>query len=464
MVLAAVVAVALVATGVFSFDVKLGAEPGPEVPKEWDSRVADLVKFVEKTRRHEFEHPVAVDFLTDDEYSSAIRVDGGELSDDDRTAIDDQVSMMRAVGVVSGELDLFGSRNEILDNGTLAFYDPATQRVRVRGTEVDVELQVTLVHELTHVLQDQLFDLNRMNTMSNGEASAFHALVEGDAVRVERVFVEGLPVEEQTTYEDANGASVDEADTELSEVPQFLQATFALPYFVGPPMAELLADRGTDVLDDAFRKPPKAIESLFDYGAFLDSSAPDELAEPALPDGATKLDGGTFGADSWYLLLAQRTDAIAALDAVDGWTGDSYVQYRQDDTTCLKALYQGRNSTEGREMVSALQAWAGTMPPEAQVVVETPKTGQALVSTCDPGPEVDQQVADRALDVLALPAMRLYLALGAQQGGLSAEDASEFAACALDHLSEGTAIAFGKGEVAQEVLIGATSTCRETGR
>ena len=44
----------------------------------------------------------------------------------------------------------------------LAFYDPETERVTVRGTEVDPGLAVTLVHELTHVLQDQVFGIGAL--------------------------------------------------------------------------------------------------------------------------------------------------------------------------------------------------------------------------------------------------------------------------------------------------------------
>src|SRR5690242_12954143 len=36
---------------------------GPSYPKAWDSRVANLVSFVERTRGLHFEHPVEVDFV-----------------------------------------------------------------------------------------------------------------------------------------------------------------------------------------------------------------------------------------------------------------------------------------------------------------------------------------------------------------------------------------------------------------
>ena len=64
--------------------------------------------------------------------------------------------------MASGELDLFTAWMSVSDGGTLAFYDPIDERVRVRGTELSVGLEVTLVHELTHALQDQHFDVERL--------------------------------------------------------------------------------------------------------------------------------------------------------------------------------------------------------------------------------------------------------------------------------------------------------------
>ena len=45
------------------------------------------------------------------------------------------------------------------DAGILAFYDDQAKEVVIRGTTLDVSHRATLAHELTHVLQDQHFDL-----------------------------------------------------------------------------------------------------------------------------------------------------------------------------------------------------------------------------------------------------------------------------------------------------------------
>ena len=46
---------------------------GIDHPEEWDERVVDLAAFVEQERGLEFERPVTVEFLNDDEYSAPPR-------------------------------------------------------------------------------------------------------------------------------------------------------------------------------------------------------------------------------------------------------------------------------------------------------------------------------------------------------------------------------------------------------
>ena len=90
------------------------------------------------------------------------------------------IGFFRAIGLVEGTSDLFGATNQLSGDGTLAYYDPTDQRVRVRGTEQTEAVKATLAHELTHALQDQYFNLSRRG--GNDDAvDRFRAVVEGAA-------------------------------------------------------------------------------------------------------------------------------------------------------------------------------------------------------------------------------------------------------------------------------------------
>jgi hypothetical protein len=187
----------------------LGGDDGH--PSEWDPRVTDLVAFVEDERELDFAHPVYVDFLTPEEYSNATRADETDLTDEDRDSLEDSEAVLRALGLVSGDVDLFESSNELNDSGTLAYYDNSTGRITVRGTEMTLDLEVTLVHELTHALQDQHFDLGRLRDLdTTGESTAFRAVVEGDASLVEERFVATLDDADLEEYESTLAEQIEE--------------------------------------------------------------------------------------------------------------------------------------------------------------------------------------------------------------------------------------------------------------
>src|SRR4051794_23745401 len=237
--------VAVVAVGLVVFT--RGSHPGVAHPDQWDPRVVDIVHFDEKHRGLEFEHPVFVDFLSPDEYSQRARNEANQLSDDAKKKLASEAGELRALGLMTGNVDLFAAENELADSGTAAFYDPDTHRVSVRGTDMTVELRVTLAHELTHALQDQHFDIGTKREAAfatSGESTAFRALVEGDAVRIENEYVDSLSESERSEYFASNSASVEKSQEQLTDVPKALQAFMAAPYLYGPPFAELLDANG----------------------------------------------------------------------------------------------------------------------------------------------------------------------------------------------------------------------------
>ena len=330
---------------------------GPSHPDDWDPRVADLAAFVEEHRGAPFDHPVYVDFLTAADYSAQTNVEAASLTDEDKSEFDRQEGFFRALGLVAGDIDLFAASNDVSDEGTLAFYNPSDERVRVRGTDVTVDLQVTLVHELTHAWQDQRFDLDAMQAEASdmGASNALTTLVEGDATRVENLYIDQLSDADRTTYESSIPADV--AAAGLGDVPDVLLALFGAPYALGPPFLDVLeGEGGIHSIDGAFARPPKTEEQVFDPLAFLAGDEPDDVDIPDVGDDVEVTDSGGFGALGWFLVLAERTDAAAALAAVDGWGGDSYATYDQDGRVCARLDFVGDTAEDTEQMAVELDA------------------------------------------------------------------------------------------------------------
>ncbi len=429
--------VALLCLAVFATGVFVLTRPkhhGPPHPDQWDPRVLDIVHFDEQHRGLQFEHPVFVDFLSPDEYAKRARSDPGQLTSDDKKSLDNEQGELRALGLMTGDVDLFKAGNDLADSGTLAFYDPDTERVSVRGTDMTVEVRVTLAHELTHALQDQHFDIGSSREKSfktSGESTAFRALVEGDAVRIENEYVDSLSDSERSEYLQSNEASVEKSQQQLQDVPNVLQAFMAAPYIYGPPFVEILDQHGgqSDV-DRAFEQPPVDDEQETDPPEFIHDRGPLQVDKPSLPDGVKdESDSGDLGSTTWYLMLAERIPPAQALQAADGWGGDAYVTYQQAGKTCMRIAWRGDTDTDRTEMHDALDAWVAALPSGMAKVTEN--GAQLLVETCDPGSDSGIQISGNSMDALSMIEVRSYLMLDKMQAGDNVDDAFAFGDCVV---------------------------------
>ncbi|HYH48915.1 MAG TPA: hypothetical protein VEG38_05135 [Acidimicrobiia bacterium] len=390
------------------------AEP-PKHPSAWDPRLTDLVDFVEKDRDLRFEHPVYVDFLTPEEYKTSAAAEAQKLTDKERREIEQTVSLLRSFGLLEGDVDLLDRMIQLTEEGTLAYYDPMTERVTVRGTELTLGVKGTLVHELTHALQDQHFDLKPMvaedQTMKEAEAAShLRNLVEGDAVRVENHWVESLGKTDQKTYAEQGQAVGNEAD--LEGIPEVIIAAMGTPYSFGHGLVEAIAATGGNTsVDMAFRSPPTSDEQIFDAFRYLAKDQPQTVAAPALKEGEQTIPDSepqSFGAFMLFVTLAQRLDPVPAMRAVDGWGGDQMVIFNRDGRQCARVHLAADSVADRNEMQAALQKWVAGMPAG---VASLSRAGELIeLNSCDPGAKY--KPAGRSIqEALNVPLTRVTMAV-----------------------------------------------------
>jgi hypothetical protein len=430
---------------------------GDDYPDEWDERVTDLVAFVEDERGHDFEHPVPVDFLDADEYAEVTRQESGALTDEEVAELEQIEGLLRALGLVAGDLDLLEATNDLTDTGTLAYYDFTEDRVVVRGTEVTPDVAVTLVHELTHVLQDQVFGMEPLEAsdddVTSGEQFAYRAIVEGDAGRVEQAYLESLDEEVRSEVEAARDEGIE--DVEAEEIPIALQALFGAPYALGDGFLGIVDAEGD--VDDAFEQPPATEEHLLDPFGYVSGDDPAEVEVPDAGD-AEVLDEGDFGAVSLLLVLAERIDIPTALDAVLGWGGDAYVMFERDGSTCVRYAVTGDEPNDVDELAAALDGWVAAAPAAASATAE--RDGDVVrVESCDPGADAGGG-SGAGLDALTYAATRTLVAADAVSTGADTESALCFADAVLDEFSPEELAADDLPPGFEERVANAAATCQ----
>ena len=295
-----------------------------------------------------FEHPIYVDFLPRAEFEKKVTADDADLTDEDRKEIERYTGLFRALGLIEGDLDLFDLMNQLQGAGIIGYYSYDDERIRIRGTELTPAVESTLVHELTHALQDQHFDLGqRFADLDEADedsvaASAFRALVEGDARRIETAWRQSLAKVDRKALDKSQADQVAGFDAESTDIPEVLKTLSAAPYVFGEALLRVALEQGGErAVDDLFLVPPTTEEQQLDpWTLVADHQGYLAVAEPTLATGEEEFDSGAFGAISWLLVLAERIPVTQALTAADGWGGDSYVAFDRDGVSCVRLDYK----------------------------------------------------------------------------------------------------------------------------
>lgn len=375
----------------------------------WDPRIAPIARRVEQLRHLKFLHPVPATFLPSAKFRKRVTTDDEELTKADKRELAIDEAELRALALVDGGFDLLATVNDEAGSGIVAYYDDRKQEMVIRGTKLDPETKVTVAHELTHALQDQHYDLGRLQDRveTNGADDALTALTEGDATVVENDYYWDLSKADRRKVDRAEqaafGTEPDSAATPSD--PDVIAASFDAPYALGPFLVTTIQDaKGRRGLTEAFRSPPRTqLDYLLPTQA-LKPQRPKRLAAPKVPAGARRLqrkDPTDFGAFDLYLLLASRIPYPSALQAADGWGNGREVLSRKDGVVCADVRVVGRDAASSRTIGTALAAWGAAVVP-GPVTVDT---AQGSFRVCDPG-EVATAPTQSAEDALTFLAAR----------------------------------------------------------
>lgn len=361
-------------------------------PSQWDPRVAKLADYVERHADFEFEHAVRTRFLADKEFEKLVTDDEEDLTDEDRDYYDATGRLLRTLGLASGEVDLFADQNALNAGGILAYYSPEDREMVIRMNPDDVEgdvlspaLRATVVHELTHALQDQRFGLARMRERAAdaGHDEALTALIEGHAMSIEEAYAsDNFSEAEREQYDNAMEG---DATPAMKEAPEILSAQQFSPYVFGPIFVDALEARGEQTLLDAFlKKQPTSLEQTILPSKYFADDTPEEIKTPDGPDGEEAAVSGQISQLDLFFLLVRTWGAPEALRLSDMWGNGSYAGFEVgDDDFCAALNIRGETAEATDELRQAFGEWAKLAGlRDAKVESHGDHFG---VTACDPG-------------------------------------------------------------------------------
>lgn len=284
--------------------------------------------------------------------------------------------MYKLLGLIPEEADLFQLIFDLQSSQILGFYDPESAVFTIVSREpsdsdaLSVEDQVTFVHEYTHALQDQHFDLSRFTEAQEGrynddEEIALLSLIEGDASLVTWLFlIDRVSADQSKRLFDA---AITEASQDVLDLtPPFLQESLLFPYMQG--MAFVLfiyQSGGWEAVNQVWQNPPLSTEQILHPDKYLEDiptavELPENLAE-ALGIGWTESLRDVWGEGQLLMMLEGTTDGFItdtnAAEGADGWGGDQYVYLinGEQDLYIMEVVWD--DTFEAAEGYSALLEW-----------------------------------------------------------------------------------------------------------
>jgi hypothetical protein len=381
----------------------------PGHPAAWDPRVAPIATQVAALRGLTFKHPVKVNYLSVAAFDKAVTSTPAELKQQS-VQITQATALMRAAGLIGAQVNLAQAINATQAADTIAYYDPDSKQIFVRGAgPFTVETRVTLAHELTHVLQDQYFNLpkleKRASDSDTGSSDALTALVEGDATQVEQRYLSEQPAADQSEYVKLSLITAGAATKSTQDLPAIVDTYFNAPYEFGPEVIRVLqAQGGNAAVNAALTGMTPSTRIYLDPTAV--NQAPTPPPVPALEAGESKLSSDRndteFDNFTLYLMLAARLDLPTALRAADAYSAGSEVVYTRGTSTCFRAAVAGLNPAANAFLAATLQRWAATVP---DAEVDSAK-GPVIFHSCDPGRGAVTPPNARIVDATRLAANR----------------------------------------------------------
>ena len=276
---------------------------------------------------------------------------------------------LKAVGFLPAEFNYRRGLIEFYASQVGGYYDPEVKHFVMAGWMPGALQTTVAIHELTHALQDQHFDLEAFTDVrkySTDELLARSALVEGDATAVMNDFTRSLVgggsiAAEQSIdgilVQNAMGFSLMSA---TAPVPKSLQMMLFFPYQSGLRFVHsLLREGGYHRVDAAYAKPPQSSEEILHpekYGkGDFERLGADVVLENSGEDPAAVEYADTLGEFGIATLLTQLGEApAAAAREAAGWAGDTLVIVgRAEGSPAVYWVSQWDSVSDMREFVQA---------------------------------------------------------------------------------------------------------------
>jgi len=243
----------------------------------------------------------------------------------DRDVLRYEEIIFKNLGLIPDSFDYARCADTISQADALASYSPQIGSILVPdGRDTDTAL---LAHEIVHALQDQYFDLDKLKkhaSLTTDAALATDALIEGDAVRIERL------IRARYAYNPSPQPQSETSDPRCT-LPEIFLAQLDLSYFFGPLFVENI--KQTTPVDSLFKHPPTTTAQILHPKLYLSTKNVTPPARRSASGDLLLRDRlGEFMIRSWLKIWIASSTAI---EAASGWIDDDLTLRRVNQRLLL---------------------------------------------------------------------------------------------------------------------------------
>ena len=248
----------------------------------------------------------------------------------------------KLLGTLAADVDFVKLFSDLFGGGVAGFYSDDQIEVRYNpGDEVSRRFIVTYAHEYVHYLQDRNFNIQDVRSgLTDEEAFAYSALVEGDATLSEEVFDLAYNFDYAHLSDASFGFSSEffNALQSLGGSSHLILDLVYFPYVQGTQFVkQVYANGGNDyrVVNELYSNPPISTEQILHPELYPNEVAVELADDVTVPPSGWEtveyLSGayGEFFILSWLETLG--TTKVAASSAAAGWGNDYLALLRSDD-------------------------------------------------------------------------------------------------------------------------------------
>ena len=325
--------------------------------------IAEVARELEEVRGLDFTRKVTPEAVSQSRIGSLLRMALDRSYPQEM--MDRRSKAWSTIGVIPKGTDLRKALGDFAGSQIIGFYDTQTHQLVFSGSSSPTPYQrTTLAHELTHALDDQHFDLGRLDELEtrcqDEQLAALIGLAEGDAVTMSlRWAAANLTPDEMVQFQEEISGFPGPPPT----VPEFVSDLFVAPYVSGPNFVEsVLAKGGEPGLNRAFREPPVSTEQVMHPDRYP-SDRPQAID---VPDVSEKLGGPWDPIDVYQVgeqwlgvMLRLRISDDQADSAAAGWDGGEYRAWANGDEVAVLLQTEWDTANDASAFAGAMERWIG---------------------------------------------------------------------------------------------------------